>query len=319
MSGLAIGIQMDDLTALNFTADNTLLLAAAAEQRGHTIYLYQPQQLSWQPGLLSAPVRRLSGLSLPTARHMLNQPERMDLSSLDVILLRQEPPFDMRYITSTYLLELISDKVMVVNDPKAVRDAPEKILTQRFPDFIPPTLISRDTGEIDAFREAHRDIIFKPLYGYGSRGVARIRQDDENYYSLLETFLATTPEPLIIQKYLPEVRAGDRRIVLFDGEIVGIFARIPATGDIRATRRAGATLAPASLTARENEICAALKPYLQQQNLLFAGIDVIGGYLTEINVTSPAGVSQLNQVYGGNHEAGFWPLVEARLKLSKTA
>lgn len=319
MSALSIAIQMDDLSRLNFSMDNSLLLAAAAEQRGHEVYIYQPQELSWQPGLLSAPVRRLSALRLPTAQHSLGQPERTDLSSFDVILLRQEPPFDMGYITSTYLLELISDKVLIINDPKAVRDAPEKILTQRFADFIPPTLITHDTGEVDAFREAHRDIILKPLYGYGSRGVARIRQDDDNYGSLLETFLASSPEPIIVQKYLPEVREGDRRIVLLDGEISGIFARIPKAGDLRAASRTGASLVPATLTPREKDICVALKPYLQQNNLLFTGIDVIGDYLTEINVTSSAGFSQLNKVYGGQHEASFWPLVEARLQRKAAA
>jgi glutathione synthase len=304
---------MDALTTLNFAMDNSILLAAAAEQRGHTVYIYDPRELSWQPGLLSAPARRIAGLNPPLATHTLELPERLDLGAVDVILLRQEPPFDMSYITSTYLLELISDRVLVVNDPKAVRDAPEKILTQRFADFIPPTLISRDIKEIEVFREAHRDIIFKPLYGYGSRGVARIRPDDDNYGSLLETFLGNSPEPIIVQKYLPEVREGDRRIVLFDGEIVGVFARIPKAGDLRAATRTGASLAPATLTPREKQMCAALRPYLQQNNLLFAGIDVIGDCLTEINVTSPAGLSQLNKVYGGKHEAGFWPLVEQKL------
>jgi glutathione synthase len=313
MTSLTIAIQMDPLTQVNYVTDSSLTLAAGALRRGHNVYLYQPHNLSWQPGLLSAPAQKITGLDLPRATHVLSPAEPLDLGTVDILLLRQDPPYNLAYITTTHLLELISDKVLVLNNPKAVRDAPEKLLVQRFPELIPPTLITRTRSAIDDFRATHDDIILKPLFGHAGAGVFHIRPEDENYTAALEALLGAGPEPLIVQKYLPSVRQGDRRIVLFDGEPVGVFARIPVMGEARANTRYGSRLEASSLTTREHEICAAIGPTLKQNGLFFAGIDVIGGYLTEINVTSPAGIAQLNRLNGTQLEDDFWARAERLL------
>lgn len=310
---LTIAIQMDPLTAVNYRNDSSLTLAAGALRRGHKVYVYQPQDLSWQPGLLSAPAHEISGLQLPLASHVLGPREVLDLSAVDVILLRQDPPYNLAYITTTHLLELVADKVLVLNNPKAVRDAPEKLLVQRFPDLIPPTLITRSRAGIDDFRATHGDIVLKPLFGHAGAGVFHITPHDENYSAALDALSNAGPEPIIAQKYLPAIREGDRRIVLFDGEPVGVFNRVPLAGEARANTRFGSQVVAATLTAREREICAALAPTLKQTGLFFAGIDVIGGYLTEINVTSPAGIAQLNRLNGTQLEDDFWQRAEAKL------
>jgi glutathione synthase len=310
---LTIAIQMDALTTVNYRYDSSLTLAAGALRRGHKVYIYQPHELSWQPGLLSAPAQELSGLQIPLASHVLGPREVLDLSSVDVILLRQDPPYNLAYITTTHLLELVADKVLVLNNPKAVRDAPEKLLVQRFPDLIPPTLITRNRAGIAAFRATHGDIILKPLFGHAGSGVFHIRPDDENYTAALDALLGSGLEPIIVQKYLPTVREGDRRIVLFDGEPVGVFARVPVAGEARANTRYGSQLVASTLTTRERDICTALAPTLKQTGLFFAGIDVIGGWLTEINVTSPAGIAQLNELNDTQLEDEFWQQAEAKL------
>jgi len=310
---LTIAIQMDALTRLNFMTDSTLRLAQAALARGHQVYVFEPQQVSYQPGLLSATARQLSGLALPAATHTLGEAQQLDLSTVDVILLRQDPPYDMGYIASTHLLELVADRVLILNHPTGVRNAPEKLLVQEFPDFLPPTLITRDRAALARFRDTHRDIILKPLFGHAGHGVFHLTEQDENYSTVVETMLAHGPEPLIAQLYLPQVRAGDRRIILIDGEVAGVYARIPADGEARANGRHGSTAQAATLTAREQAICAALKPRLQQLGLFFVGIDVIGDYLTEINVTSPTGLAALHQLYGRDVATDFWIAAEAKL------
>jgi len=245
--------------------------------------------------------------------HGFGTVEELDLASVDVVLMRQDPPFDMAYITATHLLEHIQPRVLVVNDPASVRNAPEKLLVTQFPDLMPPTLITRDRQAILAFRAEHRDIIVKPLFGNGGAGVFRLRPDDENLTALLEMFGAASREPVMVQRYLPEVRAGDKRIVLIEGEPAGAVLRVPASGEARANLHVGGTAARTTLTAREHDICAAIGPMLRERGLIFVGIDVIGDYLTEINVTSPTGIQEINRLDGVTLETQVWDAIERRL------
>ncbi len=311
---LQVAIQMDPLASANFASDSSIRIAAEAGRRGADVYFYEAKDLSWQPGVLSAPAYKVTGLNPPEKSHVVGPRETIDLGGMDVIWVRQDPPFDVAYIASLHLLELIADQVLVLNNPRSIRDAPEKMLVLRFPDFIPPTLITRDRGAVNAFRDAHADIIIKPINGHAGHGVFHIKPDDENFGSAFETLMAATIEPLIVQRYLPEVRQGDRRLILVEGEYVGGFARVPAEGEARAAMRTGSTLEKVILTEREREIIATIGPVLRDMGLLFVGIDVIGGYLTEINVTSPTGIAQANKLDDVQIEALVWNAVEKRLR-----
>jgi glutathione synthase len=309
---LAVAIQMDPIESINIDADSTFALALEAQRRGHALYHYLPRQLRLRDGRLSALARPLE-VKREHGRHFnLGAPELLDLAAMDVILMRQDPPFDMAYITATHLLEHVRDEVLVVNDPVAVRNAPEKLFATHFPGLMPPTLISSDRDAITAFRREHGDIILKPLFGNGGAGVFRLTSADENLNALLELFTQLYREPIIVQRYLPEIRHGDKRIILIEGEPVGGILRVPQAGEVRANLHVGGTAMKTSLSDREREICAAIGPALRERGLVFVGIDVIGDYLTEINVTSPTGIQEINRLDGVKLEERIWDAIEAR-------
>ncbi|HUK59003.1 MAG TPA: glutathione synthase [Stellaceae bacterium] len=310
---LAVAIQMDPIEGVNIEADTTFVLALEALARGHRLYHYLPRHMALRDGALFTRARALEVRRERERHYTLGAFETLNLASLDVILMRQDPPFDMAYITATHLLEHVRDKVLIVNDPVAVRNAPEKLLATRFPGLMPPTLITSERDEITAFRAAHGEIILKPLFGNGGAGVFRVKPDDENLNSLLEMFTLLYREPIMVQRYLPEIRQGDKRIVLIEGEPVGAVNRIPPEGEARANLHVGGRAAKTTLTAREREICAAIGPSLREDGLVLVGIDVIGDYLTEINVTSPTGVQEINRLDGTKLETRVWDAIEARL------
>ncbi len=310
---LAVAIQMDPIESINVDADSTFVLALEAQARGHLLYHYGPHDLALRQGRLRARARRLKVFRATGGRHFeLGEPESIDLATVDVVLMRQDPPFDLAYITATHLLEQIHPATLVVNDPASVRNAPEKLFVTHFLELMPPTLITRDRIEIEQFRAEHKDIIVKPLFGNGGAGVFRLKPEDENLGSLLEMFGAMNREPLMIQRYIPEVRAGDKRIILIDGEPAGAVLRVPAVGEARANLHVGGTAVKAALTPREREICATIGPALRARGLIFVGIDVIGDYLTEINVTSPTGLQEISRFDGTNLAAQIWQAIEAK-------
>ncbi len=310
---LAVAIQMDPIETINIDGDSTFVLALEAQARGYTLYHYLVQNMWLKGGMLQARARRLEVRREHGRHHSFGPTEVIDLAAMDVVLMRQDPPFDMGYITATHLLEHIHPKTLVVNDPASVRNAPEKLFVTHFPDLMPPTLITRDREAILDFRAEYRDIIVKPLFGNGGAGVFRLQEHDENLGSLLEMFFALSREPLMIQRYLPEIREGDKRIILVDGEAGGAVLRVPAKGEARANLHVGGTAVKTTLTAREQEICATIGPTLREQGLVFVGIDVIGDYLTEINVTSPTGLQEINRFDGVKLEAQLWDAIERRL------
>jgi glutathione synthase len=313
--GLAVAIQMDPIETINIDADSTFVLALEAQRRGHTLYHYLPRQLSLKDGRLTARARPLE-LRRERGRHFtLGAQETLELAAMDVILMRQDPPFDMAYITATHLLEHVRDPVLVVNDPVSVRNAPEKLCATHFPGLMPPTLITGDRDEITAFRREHGEIILKPLFGNGGAGVFRLGPADENFNALLELFTQLYREPIMVQRYLPEIRQGDKRIILVEGEPVGGVLRVPPPGEARANLHVGGKAMKTTLTAREREICAAIGPTLKEQGLIFVGIDVIGDYLTEINVTSPTGIQEINRFDGAALERQVWDAIEDRLRV----
>ncbi len=310
--GLAVAVQMDPIESIDIDADSTFVLALEAQARGHSLFHYPPDALSMAGRRVYAKARPLEVRRM-RGDHFRQGPMRtIDLAEMDVVLMRQDPPFDMAYITATHLLEHVHPRTLVVNDPFHVRNAPEKLLVTRFPDLMPPTLISRDPAEIRAFREAHRDIVLKPLFGNGGTGVFHLAPGDENLGALLETFAAQSREPIMVQRYLPEIRAGDKRIILVDGAPAGSVSRVPPDGEARANFHAGGTARKTALTAREQEICAAIGPVLRARGLIFAGIDVIGDCLTEINVTSPTGIQEIDRLDGVRIEAEIWDAIERR-------
>ena len=312
---LAVAIQMDPIETINLDTDSTFMMALEAQARGHTLYHYLVNQMSLKDGRVTAKARPIKHLKRERGSHAdMGAAEMIDLSTMDVVLMRQDPPFDMAYITATHILEHIQKKVLVVNDPVNVRNAPEKLFVTHFPQVLPPTLITSDRAEIMAFRAEHKDIIVKPLFGNGGVGVFHITPGDENLNALLEMFTGLYREPIIIQRYLPEVRQGDKRIILVDGEPVGGVARVPQAGEARANFHAGGTALKTTLTKRERELCAAIGPTLKKQGLIFVGIDVIGDYMTEINVTSPTGIQDINPLDGIRIEAMIWDAIERRLK-----
>ncbi|MEI9990379.1 MAG: glutathione synthase [Rhizomicrobium sp.] len=309
---LTVAIQMDPIEKIDINGDSTFALALEAQARGHALLYYGPRDLSFRDGKVTARVRSLSVRAVKGDHFTLGEKEVFDLSRADVVLMRQDPPFDMAYITATHILENIHPGTLVVNDPASVRNAPEKIFVTQFEGLMPPTLITTDRIEIDAFRAAHKDIIVKPLYGNGGAGVFRIRQDDENLGALLEMFTAFYREPVIVQRYVPEVRRGDKRIILVDGEVAGAINRVPAAGEARSNMHVGGRAEATELTAREKHICATIGPELKRRGLIFTGIDVIGDYLTEINVTSPTGIHEVRRFGGADIAALVWDAIKRR-------
>jgi glutathione synthase len=309
---MKVALQMDPIGSINIDADSTFRIGLEAQARGHQLFYYTPDRLAFSEGRVTArgwpiELRRVKG------DHVSFGPEtEVDLADFDVVWLRQDPPFDMGYITTTHLLELIHPKTLVVNDPFWVRNFPEKLLVLRFPDLIPPTTIARDLATIRAFKQRHGDIILKPLYGNGGAGVFRLDPNDRNLSSLHELFTGLSREPLIVQKFLPDVAKGDKRVILVDGAAVGAINRVPQAGETRSNMHVGGRPEPIGLTARDLEICAAIGPVLREKGQVFVGIDVIGDYLTEINVTSPTGLQELERFDGINGAAQIWAAIEAR-------
>ncbi|MFN0043337.1 MAG: glutathione synthase [Alphaproteobacteria bacterium] len=311
---LSVAIQMDPIERINLDTDSTFMLALEAQRRGHAMFHYGPQDMSLRDGRVTARVRPILGLRREPGNHAnMGVFQTLDLATADVVLMRQDPPFDMAYITATHMLEHIHPKTLVVNDPVHVRNAPEKLFVTHFPGLLPPTLITSDRNEVLTFRAEHKDIIVKPLFGNGGAGVFHIAPGDENLNALLELFTGLYREPIIVQRYLPEVRQGDKRIILVDGEPAGAVSRVPQAGEARANFHAGGAAQKSPLSARDREICAAIGPALREQGLVFVGIDVIGHYLTEINVTSPTGIQEINRLDGIAIEALIWDAIERRL------
>jgi glutathione synthase len=316
---LAVGIQMDPIESIDIDADSTFALALEAQARGHALFHYLPNHLVLREGRVRAKVSALSVKRERHAHYQLGTPEVLDLASLDVILMRQDPPFDMSYITATHLLEHLHPQTLVVNDPVHVRNAPEKLYVTHFQQLMPPTVIASDRDQILEFRAEHGDIIIKPLFGNGGAGVFHITREDENLNALLEMFTQLYREPVIAQRYLPEIRNGDKRIILIDGEPAGAINRVPPKGEARSNLHVGGKAMPSSLSARDREICDAIGPALKEKGLIFVGIDVIGDYLTEINVTSPTGIQQIDRFDNVNLSARIWDSIEARYAATRPA
>ncbi|MGH6763594.1 MAG: glutathione synthase [Phyllobacterium sp.] len=309
---LSIAVQMDHINTVRIAGDTTFALCLEAQQRGHKLFHYTPDRLSMRDGIVSAKVETLEVREVEGDHYMLGAPEKRNLAEMDVVLLRQDPPFDMNYITTTHLLERIHPGTLVVNDPAWVRNSPEKIFVTEFPDLMPETLITKDPEEIAAFRREFGDIILKPLYGNGGAGVFHLTDADRNLSSLLEMFGQMFREPIIAQRYLKDVRAGDKRIILIDGEPVGALNRVPSESDARSNLHVGGRAEATLLTEREREICARIGPSLKERGFILVGIDVIGDYMTEINVTSPTGIREIKRFGGADIAALFWDAVEAR-------
>lgn len=312
MKHLSVAVQMDPIEAINITGDSTFALMLEAQARGHALFYYTPHTLSMRDGIVSAVVRSVVVRDVKGDHCTLGEPERRDLSTMNVVLLRQDPPFDLSYITTTHLLERIHPKTLVVNNPASVRDAPEKIFVTEFPDLMPPTLISRDRDEIESFRKEHGDVVMKPLYGNGGAAVFKVAEKDPNFGSLFDLFSVTFREQWVIQKFLPKVVDGDKRIILVDGDALGAVNRVPAENDIRANMVRGGAARETDLTPREREICARLRPFLKERGLIFTGIDVIDGNLTEINVTSPTGLRAIKRLGGPDLAAALWDVIKKK-------
>jgi glutathione synthase len=307
-----VAVQMDHVASINIAGDSTFAMSLEAQTRGYKLFHYTPDRLSFRDGTLYASVEPMTLRDIKGDHFELGAPERVDLQTMDVVLLRQDPPFDMSYITSTHLLERIHPKTLVVNDPAWVRNSPEKIFVTEFADLMPKTLITRDAGEIRSFREELGDIILKPLYGNGGAGVFHLTKDDRNLSSLLEMFGQQFREPFIAQQYLPDVRKGDKRIILIDGEPVGAINRVPAEHDSRSNMHVGGRAEATELTEREKEICARIGPSLRERGFLLVGIDVIGDYMTEINVTSPTGIREVQKFGGADIASLLWDAIERK-------
>jgi glutathione synthase len=309
---LNIAVQMDPIARINIRGDSTFALLLEAQKRGHRISYYTPDRLSLRGEELVAPVQSLSVRDQVGDHFSLGEPARTDLASFDVVLLRQDPPFDLAYITSTHFLERIHPSTLVVNDPASVRNAPEKLFVMNFADLMPPTLISRDLDEINVFRAEHGAVVMKPLHGHGGAAVFRVMPQDMNFGSLFDMFSVTFREPWVIQRFLPEVKHGDKRIILVDGEFAGAVNRVPAADDLRSNMVRGGAAKATDLTEREREICTRLGPSLRERGLLFVGIDVIDGHLTEINVTSPTGIRAIARLNGPDVAAKIWDTIEKK-------
>ena len=309
---LNVAIQMDHVSSIDIDGDSTFVLGLEAERRGYAVWHYTPPDLIFRDRKVLARAQPMK-LRREKGNHFtLGAPEMIDLATLDVVLLRQDPPFDMSYITTTHILEHIHPKTLVVNDPASVRNAPEKLFVTHFDNVMPPTLICSDARAIRAFRDEHKDIILKPLFGNGGAGVFHSTRDDRNLSSLLEMFGQMFREPFIVQRYLKDVRKGDKRIILIDGEAVGAINRVPAEHDSRSNMHVGGRAEATDLTPREREICERIGPSLKERGFILVGIDVIGDYMTEINVTSPTGIREVKRFGGADIASLFWDTVEAR-------
>jgi len=311
-SKLKVAVQMDPIAGINIEGDSSFALMLQAQARGHELWHYEVRQLSLDGRSLYAfghkvEVRRVTG-----AHYHFGPLEKIDLASMDVVLMRQDPPFDMAYITGTHMLDHIHPRTLVVNDPTAVRNSPEKVLVMQFPDLMPPTMIAWDAASIREFRARHAEIIIKPLYGNGGTGVFRVRPDDENLASLLELFGNLSREPLMVQRYEKAVRQGDKRIILVDGVAMGAINRVPAAGEARSNMHVGGRPEKTELTARDREICERIGPFLRDNGMIFVGIDVIGDFLTEINVTSPTGLQEIARFDGVDLSGAIWDAIESR-------
>ena len=310
---LKVAVQMDPIQSVNIDADTTFMLALEAQARGHALWVYQPEQLALENGVVTARARPMT-LRAEKGNHVdLGAEVTLNLhDDVDVVLLRQDPPFDMAYITTTFMLELIHPKTLVVNDPAEVRSAPEKLFAQHFPELQPPTLITSDLAALTDFHRRHGDVVVKPLHGAAGSGVVKLGRDDPNLGALLDLHISIQRDPVVIQAFVPAVVKGDKRIIIVDGEVVGAINRIPSKGSIRSNLAVGGTAHAVELSGRDREICAIVGPVLKAKGLLFVGLDVIGGYLTEINVTSPTGAQQLKRFGGGDAAAALWDAVERR-------
>ncbi len=309
---LKVAVQMDAVEAVSIDADTTFLMMLNAQARGHSLWTYSPDALSLEDGRLTARARPLTVHAAADDHARQGEPERLDLSSMDVVLVRQDPPFDMAYITATYLLETVHPRVLVVNDPTEIRNAPEKLFVTRFPGVQPPTLITRDLEALAQFHARHGAIVLKPLYGGGGSGVVRLSADDPNLEALMELHFAIGRDAVIAQAFLPAVKEGDKRILIVDGQPVGAINRVPAAGQVRSNLRVGGRAEAVELTARDRALCATIGPELKRRGLIFVGVDVIGDYLTEINVTSPTGAQQLKRFAGVDATMIMWDVIEAR-------
>lgn len=310
---LKVAFQMDPIEGVDINADSSFRIALEAQERGHELFYYSPDMLAFNEGRITASGHRMV-LRREQGNHVdLGPLETVDLADWDVVWLRQDPPFDMGYITSTHLLDRLEGKALVVNNPFWVRNYPEKLLVLDFPELTPPTTIARDIGTIKAFKEKHGDIILKPLYGNGGAGVFRLDHNDRNLTSLHELFTGFSREPLIVQKFLPDVSNGDKRVILVDGAPVGAINRVPAKGETRSNMHVGGRPEKIGLSERDLEICAAIGPLLREKGQVFVGIDVIGDYLTEINVTSPTGIQELERFDGTNVAEKIWQAIEAKI------
>ena len=311
---LRVAIQTDPLETAAVESNTTFALAEAAQKIGAELFEYQPENLSYREGRITAYARPMTVQRVPGTPALFKDRVTLDLrDDVDVVLMRQDPPFDMAYITACHILELLAPDTLVMNDPAHVRSGPEKLYPLLVPEFMPPTLISRDTDEIAAFRADHKDVIIKPLYGFGGGDVFRVKPDDSNFGALVELFLGRTREPLIVQAFLPAVSEGDKRIILIDGEAVGGFNRVPLKGHARSNLAVGGTAEPSELSAADQAICDAIGPDLKARGQVLVGIDVIGGRLTEVNNTSPTGVQQVRDFTGRDPAAMFWQVVQDKL------
>ncbi|WP_018388531.1 glutathione synthase [Ancylobacter sp. FA202] len=309
---LNVAVQMDPIDRINIAGDSAFALMLEAQARGHALAYYTPDRMAMRDGEVFATVQPLEVRDLKGGHFTLGEPRRVRLDTFDVILMRQDPPFDLNYITATHLLERIHPRTLVVNDPAHVRNAPEKIFVTEFPDLMPPTLITRDLDEIKAFRDEFGDIVMKPLYGHGGASVFRLTRDDLNFGSLYDLFATTFREPWVVQRFLPEVKHGDKRIILVDGVFAGAVNRVPSEGDLRSNMVRGGAAAETDLTPREREICERLGPALRARGLLLTGIDVIDGHLTEINVTAPTGIRAIKRIGGPDIAPIVWDMIEAK-------
>lgn len=310
---LTVAVQMDPIERINIAGDTTFALMLEAARRGHRLFYYTPDRLSLLEGSVVAEAAAISVRDVKGDHFSLEPKQRLDLASADVVLLRQDPPFDLAYITSTHLLERLPREVLVVNDPASVRNAPEKLFVLDYPQFMPETLITRDKAAIEAFLAQYGELVMKPLHGYGGAGVFKVGQNDPNFGSLYDLFATTYKEPWVVQRFLPQVAKGDKRIILVDGVAAGAVNRVPAKNDIRSNMVRGGAAAATEFTPREQEICDTLGPELKRRGLLLVGIDVIDGYLTEINVTSPTGIRAIRNLGGPDLAVSIWDAIETRL------
>ena len=314
MKKLKVAIQMDPLEKLDLTGDSTFVIGLEAQKRKHILYHFTPDNLFYKDKKVFANMKELMlSVNNGKEKYIYGKNKTQELAKFDIILMRQDPPFDLAYITATHLLEKISEKTLIVNNPYEVRNSPEKIFVTQFEQIMPKTMITRDIESIKLFRHKYKDIVIKPLYGNGGEGVFRVKLGDENFNSIVEIFLKQYKEQFVVQEYLSDVRKGDKRIILIDGETVGAVNRVPAAGDSRSNMHAGGTPKKTTLTANDHLICKTISPFLKEKGLFFVGIDIIGKYITEINVTSPTGIREINKFNKIKVEQIFWDKLEKKL------